>query len=29
MLSPTGGPAVRSGARREDPQVLDGLVNPK
>jgi hypothetical protein len=24
-LSPSGGPAVRSGARREDPQVLDGL----
>jgi hypothetical protein len=24
-LSPSGGPAVRSGARREDPRVLDGL----
>jgi hypothetical protein len=23
-LSPSGGPAARSGARREDPQVLDG-----
>jgi hypothetical protein len=25
-LSPSGGLAVRSGARREDPQVLDGLM---
>jgi hypothetical protein len=25
-LSPSGGPAIRSGARREDPHVLDGLI---
>jgi hypothetical protein len=27
--SPSGGPAVRSGARRDDPQVLDGLMRTR